>query len=43
MKTFWAAVLKYATKLAVYAAVHPDQVIALVNDIAAAQGRGPQK
>jgi len=31
MKAFWAAIAKYAAKLAVYAAEHPDQVIAVVN------------
>jgi hypothetical protein len=28
----WATVAKYAVKLAVYAAGHPDQVIALANE-----------
>jgi hypothetical protein len=43
MKAFWQAVAKYATKIAVYAAEHPDQVIAIVNDIAAAKGGAPPR
>jgi hypothetical protein len=31
MKAFWKALATYATKVAVYAADHPDQVIAIVN------------
>jgi hypothetical protein len=31
MKAFWAAVSKYAAKVALYAAEHPDQVLAVVN------------
>ena len=30
MKKFWSTIAKYAVKVAVYAADHPDQVIAIV-------------
>jgi hypothetical protein len=38
MKAFWAALMRNATKLAVYAADHPDQVIAVVQAIQAVRG-----
>lgn len=31
MKKFWAAFAKVAVQVAMYAADHPDQVIAIVN------------
>lgn len=37
MKTFWAAVAKYAVQVALYAASHPDQVVALVSAAKAAE------
>jgi len=37
VKAFWKALAKYAAKLAVYAADHPDQVIAVVNAAKAAK------
>jgi hypothetical protein len=37
MKAFWKALASGLTKLAVYAAEHPDQVIAVVNDVKAAR------
>ncbi len=37
MKSFWQAVAKYAVKVALYAADHPDQVISLVQSIQAAK------
>jgi len=37
MKTFWQTLAALATKVAIYAADHPDQVIALVNAAKAAK------
>lgn len=31
MKSFWSFLATFATKIALYAAEHPDQVIAVVN------------
>lgn len=33
MNKFWSAIAKYATKVAVYAVDHPDQVIAIVTQV----------
>ena len=33
MGSFWKAVAKLAAQVAIYAAGHPDQVIAIVNDV----------
>jgi hypothetical protein len=30
---FWKTIATYAVKIAMYAADHPDQVIAIVNDL----------
>lgn len=35
MKSFWAAVAKIGAQILVYAAEHPDQVQAIINDIQA--------
>ncbi|MGE3341511.1 MAG: hypothetical protein AB7J46_06480 [Candidatus Altimarinota bacterium] len=40
MKKFWAFISKYATKLATYAAEHPDQVIAVVSAVKAKKNQG---
>lgn len=32
MKSFWKAVATYATKIALWAAEHPDQVTAIVDE-----------
>lgn len=31
MKTFWKTLATYSTKLALYAAEHPDQIAAIVS------------
>jgi len=33
MGSFWATIAKYAVKLALYAADHPDQVVQLVQTL----------
>jgi hypothetical protein len=38
MGSFWAAIAKYAVKLALYAADHPDTVISLVNTLKQPKG-----
>ena len=32
MKSFWSVVLKLLVKAALYAAEHPDQVVAIANE-----------
>lgn len=39
MKAFWSLIARYAVKAAIYAAEHPDQVIAIVNDAKALKAK----